>query len=80
MVWDHWYRGAEVMLASWCGKPFERDAVLARDGWSEIPALQADAIYELSSAEILQPGPACLTAGLAAIEKALNDAIGRTAD
>ena len=70
----------EVMLASWCGKPFERDAVLARDGWKEIPALQADAVYELSSAEILQPGPACLTAGLAAIEKALDDAFRRTAD
>ena len=61
----------EVMLASWCGKPFERDIVLAREGWGRIPAVQSGAIFELSSAEILQPGPACLTAGLAAIERAL---------
>ncbi len=62
----------EVMLASWCGKPVDFDAVLARDGWGAIPALQAGRIHELSSAEILQPGPACLTDGLAAIERFLT--------
>ena len=64
----------EVMLASWCGKPFQREVVLAREGWGAIPALQSDAIHELASAEILQPGPACLTAGLTAFERALEAA------
>ncbi len=62
----------EVMLASWCGKPVDFDAVLAREGWGAIPALQAGRIHEISSADILQPGPACLTDGLAAIERALD--------
>ena len=64
----------EVMLASWCGKRFDRDAVLARPGWSTIPAIRDGRIHELSSAEILQPGPACLTAGLRAVERALDGA------
>ena len=64
----------EVMLASWCGKRFDRDAVLSRPGWSAIPAIENGRIHELSSAEILQPGPACLTAGLQAIERALDGA------
>ena len=62
----------EVMLASWCGKPVDRDAVLAREGWGAIPAIHTGRIHEISSAEILQPGPACLTTGLAAIERALD--------
>tara|TARA_B100000900_G_scaffold204909_1_gene173710 strand:- start:325 stop:663 length:339 start_codon:yes stop_codon:yes gene_type:complete len=62
----------EVMLASWCGKRFDRAAVEARPGWNAVPAIVEGRVYELSSAEILQPGPACLTAGLVAIERALS--------
>ena len=64
----------EVMLASWCGKPFQPDAVWAREGWAALPALQAGRVHEIPSAEILQPGPACLTAGLAALERAISGA------
>ena len=59
------------MLASWCGKAFEPETVLAREGWGDIPALKRGRMHEIASAEILQPGPACLTAGLAAIERSL---------
>jgi iron complex transport system substrate-binding protein len=65
----------EVMLASWCGKPFEPETVLAREGWGDIPALKTGRVHEIASAEILQPGPACLTAGLAAIERSLIGAV-----
>jgi iron complex transport system substrate-binding protein len=65
----------EVMLASWCGKPFDPEAVRAREGWGDIPALNTGRMHEIASAEILQPGPACLTAGLAAIERSLIGAV-----
>jgi iron complex transport system substrate-binding protein len=61
------------MLASWCGKAFKRDEVEARDGWQAISAIKSGRIHEIAAAEILQPGPACLTAGLRAIEKALDN-------
>jgi iron complex transport system substrate-binding protein len=67
----------ELMLASWCGKPFDLAAVQARPGWSSIPALANDAVYEISSCDILQPGPACLTTGLAAIEAHIGRVAGR---
>ena len=62
----------DVMLASWCGKAFKREEVVVRDGWQAISAIKSGRIHEIAAAEILQPGPACLTAGLQAIEKALG--------
>jgi iron complex transport system substrate-binding protein len=58
----------EVMLASWCGKPLEPDTVRSRSGWAQLPALVNDRLHEIPSEIILQPGPACLTDGLAALE------------
>ncbi len=54
----------EIYLASWCGKPFDRDAALARPGLTEITAVKSNRIHELPAEIILQPGPACLTDGL----------------
>ena len=62
----------EVMLASWCGKPLEPDSVRARAGWAELPALLNDRLHEIPSEIILQPGPACLTDGLAALETCIH--------
>lgn len=60
-------RAPEVMVASWCGKPLDREAVLRRPGWQAVPAIARGALYELDPAIILQPGPACLTDGLDAL-------------
>jgi iron complex transport system substrate-binding protein len=62
-------RAPEVYVASWCGKPLDRAAVLAREGFAELPALRAGRLHELDPAIILQPGPACLTDGLDALEQ-----------
>jgi iron complex transport system substrate-binding protein len=62
----------ELVLASWCGKPFDRDAFLAREGFHALPAARAGRVHELDPAIILQPGPACLTDGLDAIVAALD--------
>jgi iron complex transport system substrate-binding protein len=62
----------EVLIASWCGKPVDKEAIRAREGWERVPALQADAIHEIPSELILQPGPACLTDGLDALVRILD--------
>lgn len=62
----------ELILGSWCGKRFKPEVVKQRAGWSEIPAVRRDHVIEIASAIILQPGPAALTAGLAAIESAIE--------
>jgi iron complex transport system substrate-binding protein len=62
-------RDPELMLASWCGKPLDADAVRARPGWDQVSAIRSGQLHELDPAIILQPGPACLTDGLAALEK-----------
>jgi iron complex transport system substrate-binding protein len=62
-------RAPEIYVASWCGKPFDRDAALAREGFAGLPAVRAGQVHELDPAIILQPGPACLTDGLDALER-----------
>ena len=62
----------EVIVASWCGKPVDGASFARRDGWASIPAVRDGRIHEIESALILQPGPACLTAGLTALERAIH--------
>jgi iron complex transport system substrate-binding protein len=64
-------RSPDVIFGSWCGKKFRPDSVAARAGWSEVPAVRAGHLYEIKSSIILQPGPAALTDGLAAIHSVL---------
>ena len=63
----------EVMLASWCGKKFRPERVVARAGWHEIPAVRDKQLYEIKSADILQPGPAALTDGVRRMHEILRD-------
>ncbi|HYD55326.1 MAG TPA: cobalamin-binding protein [Burkholderiales bacterium] len=65
-------RKPDVLLASWCGKKFRPEKVAARVGWSELPAVKANRLYEIKSAEILQPGPAALSDGVARIHSILK--------
>ena len=57
----------ELMLASWCGKPFDRAQVEARPGFAELPFIREGAIRAIDSSLILQPGPAALSEGLLAL-------------
>jgi iron complex transport system substrate-binding protein len=61
----------EVVLGCWCGKPFDRDAFLSRPGFAQLAAARSGRIHELDPAIILQPGPACLSDGLDALERLL---------
>ena len=57
-------RTPDLILGSWCGKKFRPEKVQARPGWSEVPAVRDNQLFEIKSAEILQPGPAALTDGV----------------
>jgi iron complex transport system substrate-binding protein len=58
----------DVIIGSWCGKKFRPEKVIARPGFAALPAVRNGAVVEIKSPLILQPGPAALTDGLAAIE------------
>jgi iron complex transport system substrate-binding protein len=62
-------RDPELMLGCWCGKPLDADAVRARKGWELTSAGRNQQLHELDPSIILQPGPACLTDGLDALER-----------
>jgi len=65
-------RSPDIIIGSWCGRKFQKDKLLARPGWSEIPAVHHDDVYEIKSAVILQPGPAALTDGVAQIQELIQ--------
>ena len=54
----------DIIIGSWCGRKFRPDQVLAREGWKNIPAVKNNAVFEIKSSVIMQPGPAALTDGL----------------
>jgi iron complex transport system substrate-binding protein len=62
-------REPDIIIGSWCGKKFRPEKVAARPGWAEVPAVRTGQIFEIKSADILQPGPAALTDGLAQLHQ-----------
>jgi iron complex transport system substrate-binding protein len=60
-------RAPDIIVGSWCGKKFRPDRVAARPGWAAIPAVRDGELHEIKSPLILQPGPAALTDGVAAL-------------
>jgi len=57
-------RQPDIIVGSWCGRRFRPAHVLARPGWGEVSAVKTGQIFEIKSADILQPGPAALTDGV----------------
>lgn len=57
-------RMPDIIIGSWCGKKFQPAAVAARPGWQAVPAIQNNMVFEIKSADILQPGPSVFTHGL----------------
>jgi iron complex transport system substrate-binding protein len=62
-------RAPDIIVGSWCGKKFRPEKVAARAGWQDVPAVRTGHIFEIKSADILQPGPAALTDGLAQLHR-----------
>lgn len=57
-------RDPEIVVGSWCGKKFRPEKVAARPGWQDVAAVRDAQLFEIKSADILQPGPAALTDGV----------------
>ena len=66
-------RAPDIILGSWCGKKFRPEKVAARPDWSQIPAVRDGELHEIKSPLILQPGPAALFDGVAAMQRVILD-------
>jgi iron complex transport system substrate-binding protein len=62
-------RAPDIIIGSWCGKKFRPEKVAARPGWQDVPAVRNGQLFEIKSADILQPGPAALTDGVAQLHR-----------
>jgi len=58
------HRNPDIVIGSWCGKKFRPEKVAARPGWDATAAVRNAQLFEIKSADILQPGPAALTDGV----------------
>ena len=65
-------RAPDIIVGSWCGKKFKQEKVVARPGFETVPAVRSGRLHEIKSPLILQPGPAALTDGLAALEAIIS--------
>ncbi len=62
-------RDPDIIIGSWCGKKFRPEKVAAREGWKNVKAVQHQQLFEIKSPDILQPGPASLSDGLAQLHR-----------
>jgi iron complex transport system substrate-binding protein len=65
-------RAPDIIIGSLCGKKFRPEKVAARAGWQEVPAVRNGQLFEIKSADILQPGPAALTDGVAQLHRIIS--------
>ncbi len=66
-------RAPDIIIGSWCGKKFRPEKVAARAGWQNVPAVRDGQLFEIKSADILQPGPAALSDGVAQLHRIFCD-------
>ena len=62
-------RNPDIIIGSWCGKKFRPEKVAARVGWDNVNAVKNGQLFEIKSVDILQPGPAALTDGVAQLHR-----------
>jgi len=62
-------RAPDIIVGSWCGKKFRPERVAARAGFAAIQAVRDAELHEVKSVDILQPGPAALTDGVARLHE-----------
>jgi iron complex transport system substrate-binding protein len=66
-------RNPDIIIGSWCGKKFRREKVATRPGWQDVSAVKNGQLFEIKSADILQPGPAALTDGVAQLHRIIQE-------
>jgi iron complex transport system substrate-binding protein len=66
-------RNPDIIIGSWCGKKFRPEKLAARAGWENVNAVKNAQLFEIKSPDILQPGPAALTDGVAQLHRIIMD-------
>ena len=66
-------RNPDIIIGSWCGKKFRPEKVASRAGWEKVNAVKCQQLFEIKSADILQPGPAALTDGVAQLHRIVTE-------
>lgn len=72
-------RNPDIIIGSWCGKKFRAEKVAARAGWQDVNAVKHGQLFEIKSADILQPGPAALTDGVEQLHRIVTEWAARHA-
>lgn len=67
----------DIIIGSWCGKKFRPEKVAQRPGWQVLPAVRDGQLFEIKSADILQPGPAALTDGFRQLHAIMQNWVNR---
>ena len=70
-------RDPEIVVASWCGKPVDLDAIRRRPGWSGIAAVRAGRVHSLPSGDVLSPGPSVVR-GLRSLHELVQACVAGT--
>jgi len=65
-------RAPDIIIGSLCGKKFRPEKAASREGWQDVPAVRNQQIFEIKSADILQPGPAAVTDGVAQLHRIIQ--------
>jgi iron complex transport system substrate-binding protein len=66
-------RNPDIVVGSWCGKKFRPEKVASRPGWDAVAAVKNAQLFEVKSADILQPGPAALSDGVEQLHRIILD-------
>ncbi|MFP5491044.1 MAG: ABC transporter substrate-binding protein [Bacteriovoracia bacterium] len=66
-------RAPDIIFGCWCGKKVRIDKITERAGWSDIPAVKNQQVFELEPEIFLQPGPALFVDGLRIMAKYLEN-------
>src|SRR5262245_21791502 len=53
-------RDPEIIVASWCGKPVDLEAIRTRPGWGGITAVRHARVHAVRSDDVLSPGPSVI--------------------
>jgi iron complex transport system substrate-binding protein len=72
-------RDPQVVVASWCGKRVDLEAIRRRPGWESVEAVRAGRLYALPSDDILAPGPSLLR-GLRALHEIVQACVADSSE
>lgn len=70
-------RNPELILASWCGRRANLNAIRMRPGWKDTAAVRSEQIHEIRSHLILAPGITALREGLETVHALVAASAGR---